>query len=216
MSTYSEYEVKGRGAAQTAGMVSRGKLAARSATTRAALMTAARELFGSQGFAATTVDQVAAEAGVTKGAVYHQFAGKAELFQAVYEELEVDLAQRSVAAAAGGRTGLGRLRRGLDAFLDACLEAPIQRIVLLDGLSVLEWEAWHELGTQYSLAVLQAGLEAAMAAGELRRRPVAPLAHLVQGALIQAGMVLARAEDPVQMRVTLGKEMHALIDGLRT
>lgn len=195
-------------------LASKGRLAEQSEVTRAALMGAARELFSEHGFAATTTEDIVRRAEVTRGALYHHFEGKAELFQAVYESVEADLAQRTVVAALKSNTPMGRLQRGIDAFLDACLEPAVQRIVLLDGISVLGWETWHQIGTKYSFAVLKAGLEAAIQEGAIAPRPVESLTHLVQGALIQAGMVVARAEDPAAARKTMGAEIRKLLDGL--
>ena len=196
--------------------MSKGRLAERSEATRALLVTAARELFGERGYAATSTEEVVQRAAVTRGALYHHFGGKEELFRAVYEELEKELAERSAVAAAGGRTALSQLRRGMDAFLDTCLDRAVQRIVLLDGLSVLGWEQWHAIGATYNFGLMCLGLQAAMDAGEITRRPVEPLAHLLQGGLIQAGMMIARADDPAAARKQTGAEIRRLLDSLRS
>jgi AcrR family transcriptional regulator len=193
---------------------SKGRLAEQSEATRAALLSAARDVFAGHGFAATTTEEIVRRADVTRGALYHHFSGKEELFAAVYEQLEAELAERSVRAAMGGTEPLDRLRGGIDAYLDACLDPAVQRIVLLDGLSVLGWEQWHALGSKYSFLVLKLGLEAAMASGAIAERESEPLTHLVQGALIQAGMVLARSEDPERARPQIGAEIHHLLAGL--
>lgn len=199
-------------------MAGAGRLGERSEQTRQALLAAARSVFGEHGYEGTRLDQVTAAAGVTKGALYHHYAGKAELFAAVYETLEVELAARSAAAAvdvdAAGDPLLG-LRRGMLAFLDACLEPDIQRIVLIDGLSVLGWEAWVELAQRHNLGLLESALAAAMERGVIAQGETRPLAHLLQGALVQAGMALARAEDSRAVRRATAAHLTALLEGLR-
>ena len=197
-------------------MERRGRKAERAEATRAALVRAARELFAEKGFAATGTEEVVRRARVTRGALYHHFHGKEDLFRAVFEALEAELSQRvASAASSGGGDPMARLRRGLDAFLDACLEAAVQRIVLLEGPSVLGWEAWHEIDARYGFALLTRALQAAMDAGALRRQAVEPLAYLLLGALTQAGLVVARAGDPGKARAELGGALHGLLDGLR-
>lgn len=195
--------------------MSKGRLAERSEATRGLLVAAARDLFAEKGYAGTTTEDVVQRAAVTRGALYHHFDGKDELFRVVYEEIERELAERSATAAAGGRTALSQLRRGMEAFLDACLEPDVQRIVLLDGLSVLGWEQWHAIGATWNFGLMCLGLQAAMEAGEIARRPVEPLAHLMQGGLIQMGMMLARADDPAAARKATGAELRRMLDGLR-
>jgi AcrR family transcriptional regulator len=197
-------------------VVSKGRLAERSDATRAALVAAAREVFAELGFSETTVDHVVQRAGVTRGALYHHFASKEELFGAVYEVVEKELAERSMVEALRGRTPMSRLQRGIDAFLDACLEPAVQRIVLLDALSVLGWESWHEIGVRYNFGLMVIGLQGAVDDGAIPRRPVEPLAHLVQGAVMRAGMVIARADDPAAARKAVGAELRALLAGLRS
>lgn len=195
-------------------MPSQGRLAAKSEKTRAELVVAARGLFAQRGYQDTTIEDIVVAAGVTRGALYHHFNGKDALFQAVYETVEADLAQRSLAAATAREEPVERLRAGIDAFLDACLEPDVQRIVLVDGVSVLGWEAWHDVGTRYSFGLLVAGLAALAQAGAIRNHSIEPLAHLIQGALVRAGMVLARAADPAMARADLGAELDALLAGL--
>lgn len=191
--------------------MSKGRLAERSEATRGVLLTAARDVFAASGFAAATIDDIVREARVTRGALYHHFGSKEEVFRAVYEALEKELADRSFVAAVAGRTPMSRLQRGIDAFLDACLEPAVQRIALLDALSVLGWEAWHEIGVRYNFGLLMAGVQDAVP-----RRPAEPLAHLVQGAIMRAGMVIARADDPEATRKAVGAELRALLAGLRS
>jgi len=176
--------------------VKRTKHAERSEATRAALMAAARPLFAERGYAAVGTEEIVRAAGVTRGALYHQFADKRALFSAVFEALEGELilsAEERLAEHADDLVAaLGAACRG---WLEACTRADVGQIVLLDAPAVLGWEAWREIGERYSLGAIMAVLEAGMAAGALARQPVRPLAHVIIGALDEAALYVARAED---------------------
>ena len=174
----------------------------RTAATRAALISAARRLFASDGYADVATDRIARAAGVTRGALYHQFPAKADLFAAVLEAVEVDLTARlvDVAAAAPADDTAAALVAGADAWLDACGEPEVQRIVLLDGPAVLGWPRWREVGLRHGLGLISALLTAAMAAGDIPEQPVAPLAHVLIGALDEAALYVALAADPHRAR----------------
>lgn len=189
----------------------------RTAATRAALVAAARELFGSRGFADVGTEEIVAAAGVSRGALYHQFADKTELFAAVFEEVEAELTQRigAVMAARAATDPAQALEAGVGAWLDACAEPAVQRVVLLDAPSVLGWERYREIGMRYGLGLVEAGLAGAMEAGALARRPVRPLAHLLVGALDEAALYLARAPDPAAARAEVEATIAALLSGLR-
>src|SRR6266545_3825520 len=143
----------------------RTKHAERSEATRAALVAAARPLFAERGFSGVGTEEIVRAAGVTRGALYHQFRDKEDLFAAVFELLESELAQRTAAAASasGATDPLVELRVGAEAWLDACTEPEIQRIVLLDGPAVLGWERWREIGTRYGRGLDEAALYVATA-----------------------------------------------------
>src|SRR5438552_5380159 len=144
----------------------------RTAQTRAALITAARRLFGAEGFAEVGAERIAREAGMTRGALYHQFADKADLFAAVLDEVEAEIAQRVAAAVAGldPADTTGMLLAGARAWLDASADPDLQRIVLLDGPSVLGWERWREICLRHTV-----GLIAALLRGR-HRPPLDPAA----------------------------------------
>ena len=118
--------------------------AARSARTRGVLLAAARELFAAQGFAATGREEIAERAGVTRGALYHHFASKTELAAAVVEQLEGELVDLVVAAALQGSGVRDQLHRGCRAYMDACAEPTMARI-LADAPAVLGIEACRAL-----------------------------------------------------------------------
>jgi AcrR family transcriptional regulator len=190
--------------------------AEQSAATRGALVAAARKLFAEQGFANTPTEAIVRAARVTRGALYHHFPDKVGLFQAVYEDIESEFVERVVEGIAGIDDPIDTLRRGVEVFLDVCLDPAVQRVVLIEGPTVLGWERWRELDQAYGLGLVQAALRVAIDAGALRAVPLEPLAHVLMGGLIEAGLLVATAPDPVAARRQVGKALGAVIDGLRT
>jgi AcrR family transcriptional regulator len=192
--------------------------AERSEATRGALISAARVLFAERGYAAVGTEEIVRAAGVTRGALYHHFGGKRDLFEAVYEQIEAELAERIAAGAlaANADSPLEAMRAGADMFLQACTEPEAQRIVLLDGPSVLDWDRWREIAAKHGLGLIEASLEAAIEAEAIAPQPVRPLAHVLMGALDEAAMLVARAEDPERMREEVGRTLDTLIGALST
>jgi AcrR family transcriptional regulator len=188
----------------------------RSAATRAALVDAARELFTDRGFAGVSTEAIVRAAGVTRGALYHQFDDKVELFAAVYESVEQRLGQRidEQISAAGETDPLAIMRLGAQLWLDACAEPEVQRVVLLDGPAVLGWERWREIGRRYGLGLIEAVLAHGIEVGRIAPQPVLPLAHVLIGALDEAALYIARADDPAQARAEMGSVIGQLLDGL--
>jgi AcrR family transcriptional regulator len=189
--------------------------AERRASTVSAITHAATALFVDRGFAATSVDQIVAKAGVAKGAFYHHFASKEEVFRAVLEEMQQVLSAEVLAGAMKGSDALDRLKRGCRAFLVAACKPPIRRVVLLDGPAVIGWEAWREIDARYFGAMTRQALEDAMREGQLAQRPVEPLVHLFVGAATEAAMVCARSAQPKRSVGDLMLALEALLDGLR-
>jgi AcrR family transcriptional regulator len=190
--------------------------AERTQATRTALIVAARPLFAGRGYAGVGTEEIARAAGVTRGALYHHFEGKRELFEAVYEQIEIELAERIAAGAlrAAASSPLVAMKAGAEMFLLASTEPETQQIVLLDGPSVLGWDRWREIATEHGLGLIEATLQAAIEAGEIDSQPVRPLAHVLMGALDEAAMLVARAEDPEPMRAEVGRTLGTLLDGL--
>src|SRR5271167_3490085 len=169
----------------------------RSAATRAALVSAARPLFAERGFGGVGTETIVQAAGVTRGALYHQFADKTDLFEAVYEAVEEDLARRlgERIAASGVSDPIEAMLLGADAWLDACAEQEVQQIVLLDGPAVLGWERWRDIGLRYGLGLLEGLLAHAVEVGRIPPQSVPALAHVLVGALDEAALYIARSED---------------------
>jgi AcrR family transcriptional regulator len=183
------------------------------AQTRAALVAAGRTLFGTRGFAATSVEDIAREARVTTGALYHHFPTKAAVFESVFEQLHAELLDASVAAAADANDAIEVLAAGVGAFLDKVLEPPVQRIIVTDAPAVLGLARFTELDERYAFAATVAALEAANESGALRVPDPPTLARLLFGALTRAGLLIASSPDPAATRDAVAATLRALIAG---
>jgi AcrR family transcriptional regulator len=185
----------------------------RSETTTTSLVAAARGLFAEDGYAATSLDAVVAKAGVTKGALYHHFGGKRELFEAVFVAEQARLTSAVMAAVEGKEDPWEAFEAGCGAFIEACQEPGAQRIFLLDAPVALGWETIRRLESG-SLELMKQGIEMSIEAGSIEARPVIPLAHLLFGAVCESAMVVARAPDQdAALRDALA-ELHRLLSSL--
>jgi len=196
-------------------MATRGRKAEQYEHTRRQLLDVAARLFAEQGYAGTGTEEVVRQAGVTRGALYYHFRDKRDLFLAVVEDLLQQGLVEIQAAEAAATDPWEALRAGLHAFLDACMEPSVQRIVLIDAPSVLGWAAWRELDAKYGFGLLRAALQGLLDAGLLEPQPVDPLAHMLLGALGEAGMVIAEAEDAQAARRDVGDSLDRLLRGLQ-
>jgi AcrR family transcriptional regulator len=193
----------------------RTKAGQREATT-AALIAAARQLFAQRGYASVGTEEIVQRAGVTRGALYHHFrGGKEDLFKAVLVQVSAEMTQRIAAQAASADNPWEVLTIGIDAFLDACTVPEMQRIVMIDGPSVLGWDVWRALDGEQGLGLLEAVVQQAIDAGLLMPQSARAVAHVLMGAMDEAGMVVARAEDPAAAREEMGQTLHHLLEGLR-
>jgi AcrR family transcriptional regulator len=188
----------------------------RSAATREALISAARKLWGLRGYAEVGTPEIATAAGVTRGAMYHQFADKAALFSEVVEAVEQDVMARmaTVVAASGATTPADAIRAAVDAWLEVSGDPEVRQLVLLDAPSVLGWAAFRDVAQRYSLGMTEQLLTGAIEAGQLARQPVRPLAHILIGALDEAAMFIATADEPKRAREETGEVLHRLIDAM--
>jgi AcrR family transcriptional regulator len=183
------------------------------AQTRAALVTAGRRLFGTRGFAATSVEDIAREARVTTGALYHHFPTKAAVFESVFEQVHVDLMEASLQAAGQATDEIGLLTAGFGAFLDAVLEPEVQRIVITDAPAVLGLARFVELDERNAFAATVAALEAANESGALHVADPPTLARLLFGALTRAGLLIASSAEPQATRDAVAATLRAMIRG---
>ena len=198
--------------------VQRGAKGGRAEATRRALVASARSLFGEKGYAATSVDEVVRHAGVTKGALYHHFRDKDDLYRAVVEEVKLEVttaAANSFFEAAEGEDPLRTVLLTCLAVIDAHLDPAVQRITVLDARAVLDASTRRELDARYEVALLRGALRSAMRAGTVERQPIIPLAHIMAGALTEACALIAEADDKVTARAEVGDVITRLLDGLR-
>lgn len=189
---------------------------ARSESTRASLIEAARELFADRGYAGVGTEEIVVAAGVTRGALYHHFADKRELFRAVHESLEEQLVADIAAALGNAATDdpIEAMAVAVSAFLDAAVDPGLARIALVEAPSVLGWAEWREIDARYGLGLAEAALQAAIAAGRIAPQPVRPLAHLLLAAMGEAGIIVASAADPTAARREVEPALLALVEGL--
>ncbi|WP_328308746.1 TetR/AcrR family transcriptional regulator [Actinomycetospora sp. NBC_00405] len=180
------------------------------AATRAGLVEAATELFAARGFAETSIDDVAAVAGMTKGAVYHHFAGKAALFEAVFSAQETAVHERLGAALDGAPDQLTGARAALTTFLEACTEPTYGPIVFRDGPLALGWQRWQECERDYAYALIARVLDGLAREGHLARAPGASYPAVVLGMLSSAGQLLGQA--PPEQHAALREELLGFFD----
>jgi AcrR family transcriptional regulator len=174
--------------------------------TRALLVKAARELFGEKGYVDTSIDEIVARAGVTKGAVYHHFDGKEGLFRAVFEQVHTEVTDQAAAEFLGPDSWTALLD-GCALWIDAHLDPAIRTIALQDARAVLGWDEVREIENRFGAVALRGALRKAMHAGVLERRPLRPLALLLMGALGEGCLYIAESNDPGEAR----SEVLALI-----
>jgi len=182
--------------------------------TRAALLAAGRRLFGQQGFAATSVEDVAREARVTTGALYHHFPNKTALFETVFEGVHAEMLEASARAAAGATDALEALSLGFEAFLEEVLKSDVRQILITDAPAVLGLARFTELDERYAFADIVAALQVATAAGQMSVAEPEIVARLLLGALVRGGMLIAGSAEPGQTKDAVAKAIRAIISGL--
>lgn len=188
---------------------------ARSRATRTELLSAARALFGKRGFTDTSTEEVVRLAGVTRGALYHHFTDKEDLFRSVFEQVKREESESVCAALMSGDPWTGLLA-ACGAMIDAHLNPAVRRIVLLDARAVLGSTLISDVDARYGVVSIRAGLRRATNAGLLERQPLVPLARLIVGAITEACMLISEAEDPVATRDQVDLLIERLLSGLRT
>ncbi len=192
------------------------KQADRSAATRDALVRAARPLFASDGFGGVSAEAIARAAGVTRGAMYHQFADKTEVYAAVLEVIEGEVMERISNGIAETQQDdvVQVMKVGARLWLDACAEPAVSRIVLIEAPSVLGWERWREVSMRHGMGMVQALIENAIETGRVPRQPVLPLAHVMIGALDEAAIYLARSDGSAKTREEVDTIIDRMIDAV--
>lgn len=191
------------------------KQAERRAATTEAILTAARHLFGARGFAATTVDDIAEQAEVAKGAVYHHFKTKEALFEAVFDQVSRDLVQEIDRAVRSEKDVLAMMVAGTQHYFAATATGATGQVILRDGPAVLGWEKWREIDAQHFGGKIPRALAAAMEAGLIARQPVEPLARLLLGAVTEAAVACAGRADIARAGAEYARAFKSLVEALR-
>ena len=187
----------------------------RSTATIAQILSSARKLFAASGFEATSIDDIAAGAGVAKGAVYHHFASKEEIFTRVLEDVQHEIAALPMPAANRAlRDVFDLIAAETLRYLLAATEPSRKRILLVDGPAVIGWRKWREIDDRYFGAGARSALAAALG-GEASQREIEPLAHLLMGAVMEACLVCAESPDPKKSARELSTSLRKMLEGLR-
>jgi AcrR family transcriptional regulator len=190
-----------------------------SEASRHALLDSARRLFAARGFTATSLDEIAADARLTKGAVYHHFANKQSLFQAVLTPLESEtvaaISEASAEARASAASPWEAALAGLDAFLARCLDPVYQRICFLEGPLALGFMCWWEMGERNEIGLIRGLLSDLHGDGLIATDDVDMLTLLVFGSLIAAALDIARSTEPAATRDRVRAAVARMIWGLR-
>lgn len=188
------------------------------ADTRQALVDAARTLFTAQGYAATGTEEIVAAARVTRGALYHHFHDKTDLFRAVMEQIAREVAEHLIDAELAGPPAADaweEVRDGLRAFLDLCVVTDdFQRIVLVEGPAVLGHEAWDELVARHGSNLLAEWLSRAVEQGRIAPVAIQPLTRLLIAMISESSLYIARADDRAAARQEMGTVLDRLLTGL--
>jgi AcrR family transcriptional regulator len=187
--------------------------AAQAAGTRSELLAHARRLFAQKGYAESSTDEVVRRANVTKGALYHHFDNKLELYRAVVEDMERELVSHMAKAADTARQPHKRLEAACRAYLDACLDSALTRILVIEAPVILGWKAWCDLAHRHEIAALAAYLEAVVARSTTNEQPL-EMAHVLLGALNTAARVISAASDQKKARVQVEETIERLLKGL--
>lgn len=185
------------------------------AQTRQTLLRESRRLFAAQGYTAVGLAEIVRAAGVTKGALYHQFDGKADLFRAVLREVQEEVAARVAATGDAQAEPWDQLLAGCRAFLEASADPEVQRIMLVDGPAVLGWAEWRAMDEAGSARHLADALTALVEAGVVAPQPVPPLARLLSGAMNEAALWLATTGNREDLEATWAA-LERMLGSLRT
>ena len=193
----------------------KSRQAENSAATRNALLKIARKLFAERGYAEAATEEVVKRARVTRGALYHHFKDKQDLFKAVLHQEQLRLTSTTAEAASKEPDPWRALLLASDAFMDACLDPAVQQIVLIDAPAVLGAQGWRESDESYYLAGVKAGIQASIDAGIIAPQPVEALAHMILGSLNEAALLIAHAKDKKIARRQVSEVITRLLNGLR-
>jgi AcrR family transcriptional regulator len=168
---------------------------ARGEATRGQLVAIATRMFAERGYEDTSIEAVLREAGVSRGSLYHHFASKEALFEAVADEVETSVGAQTVAAASGSAGPVEALRAGFLAWIRLAGDPVVRRILLIDGPSVLGWERWRAMEERHALGLIRAVLQLIADEGKLRPESVATLANILLASVNEVALLVARSDD---------------------
>jgi AcrR family transcriptional regulator len=168
--------------------------------TRERLLDAATRLFAERGYEGTSIEAVLEEAGASRGALYHHFTNKEDLFEAVLEATETDIEAAIVAEAIRAGDPVEALRAGCRAWVRKARDPGVQRIALIDAPAVVGWQKWREIDARHGFGLLRGTLEAIAAEGRIRKDSVDLLAHLLLAASLEAALVIANSDGATAER----------------
>jgi AcrR family transcriptional regulator len=186
-----------------------------SESTRDALVDSAVDLFTKRGYAATSLDEVARRARVTKGALYHHFSGKQALFEAAFDVVETTVKTQLAEILTGPGSAWERASNGLRQYIKICLEPSYQRIVIHEAPVVMGWERWREAEDHFSFGLVRSSIQACVDSGEFEELPVEVTARLLFGALSSAATMIASAEDPKKTGAEVTATIIRMLERLR-
>jgi AcrR family transcriptional regulator len=178
--------------------------------TRDALVTAARRLFTEDGFATVSVEQLVAAAGVTRGAFYHHYRDKNEIFREAYVQLEKELSAELTARIDAAASAVDGLLSAIGWFLDVCQRPEVRQIALVDAPAVLGWQTWRQIETEYALGILTERLQAAQTEGAVLPGPVDVVAKLLFGTVLEAALSITHSPEPDAVRAAVEPTLYGI------
>ena len=191
-----------------------GKRAAQGRATRGQLIEVATRLFAEHGYEGTSIEAVLSAAGVSRGALYHHFAGKEALFEAVVSAVSDQVTMELTEAVRGCVDPLDAMRTAAIAWIGLAADPVIQRVVLVDAPSVLGWDRWRAMDDGRTLGAMRAMLQAISDSGRLPAELVGPFSHMILAALDEIVLVIARAPDSAAAVAQGRMAVQALLDRL--
>lgn len=175
------------------------------------LVEVAMKHFTEHGYVESSMEEIVAEANLTRGALYHHFGSKKGLFQAVLESVQTEIGERVEAEAAQSDDAWEQLILGCRAFVAAAVEPRIRRILLIDGPAVLGWEAWRKMDEENSMRHLREQLQLMQRQGYLKPVPLNAMAHFLSGALNESALWIAQSPaDSQSLEETMSVISHFL------
>jgi AcrR family transcriptional regulator len=184
--------------------------------TRGRILAAARELFGTRGFAATSTEEIVRAAGVTRGALYHHFSDKQDLFRAVFEAAEQEVAERMFRAVSSARDLREAAVVAWEAVLDTALDRTLTRIRVVEAPAALPWAVWHDIQAGLAIRNIENLVQTLMEHGLMDVPRAQPLAVLLMGAASEATAVIGNSPSPETARAEIGEAARWLTERLLT